>query len=473
MVTAAREGSRRVVASADKAAARIGIRPGQAVAQAQASVPGLVVVEADPAGDAIALGQLTEWCLRASPVVQADPPDGILIDVAGATHLFGGEQALMLDLVHRIERAGFSTRAALADTPGAAWGLARFGPDGIVPTGSSKEVVSLLPIAALRLPTDTGRALAMLGIERIGHLDTFSRAQLTLRFGSILADRHARVLGLAPDPLTPHVVHEQPRARIAFPEPLADAGGIGAALSDLAENLCRELARREEGLRQLDAVLRRVDGLPLGIRIGTAMPTRDPVHCGRLLVPRLDGIDPGFGIDEIVLVASRTEPLRERQLATAASTDFEASDPARLAGLIDRLGSRVGAEHVFRAEPVESRVPERSVRRVPPLAPRRGATWPATLPRPSRIIDPPEPVRALALLPDYPPTSFIWRRVRHVVRSADGPERVHGEWWRSDSDAAEMRDYYRVEDTRGRRFWLYRNAPSPSGTQWWLHGRFG
>jgi protein ImuB len=470
-VTAAREGSRRLVAAADEAALAFGLRPGQTIAHAQASVPDLAVVEAEPDADLAALGELARWCGRYSPIIQADPPDGAAIDIAGSAHLFGGETGLLRDLLRRVRRSGFSAHAGLADTPGAAWAMARFAGGGIVPAGAAAQSVAPLPVAALRLDAETCRALALLGVERVGQLAALPRAQLTRRFGRALFERYERVVGLAPDPLTPIVPREVPRVRLAFPEPLAHLDGLAAALEDLAGELCRELERRGEGLRLLDTVLRRVDGQPIALRVGASLPTRDPAHCVRLVGERLATIDPGFGIDEMALVAARVEPLRERQAEAVAPLDAECRDQAALAPLVDRLGVRLGQERVFRAAPVESRVPERSVKRIPALAPATGS-WPEALPRPSRIIDPPEEVQAMALLPDYPPTLFVWRRVRYRVRSADGPERVHGEWWRSDAETGEMRDYYRVEDEAGRRFWLFRNAPAPEGTRWWLHGRF-
>lgn len=430
------------------------------------------MIEADPDADRAALGELAGWCGRFAPVVQADPPDGVLIDTEGAAHLFGGEVGLVRDLLRRVRRAGFSAHAALADTPGAAWAVARHGGGGIVPVGGSVEVLADLPLPALRLDDGTVRALGLLGIERVGQLAAMPSAAIMRRFGRAPGDRMARAFGREPDPLTPLLPHDVPRVRLAFPEPIAHADGLAAAFAELAADLCRELERRGEGLRLLDALLRRVDGRPLGIRIGTAVPTRDPDHCTRLLGEKLDGIDPGFGIDEVALVASRAEPLRERQAEAGAATEDALCDARALAPLVDRLGVRLGPEHVFRLAPVESRVPERSVRRVHALAPATGGSWPPAFPRPSRIIDPPEEVRATALLPDYPPSAFVWRRVRHLVRAADGPERVHGEWWRSDGEAGELRDYYRVEDDKGRRFWLFRNAVSAEGTRWWLHGRF-
>lgn len=469
-----RDGSRRVVAAVDEAAHAIGLRPGLVLAQAQASVPGLTVVEAAPEADAAALIELAGWCLRYSPLVQPDPPDGVLLDVEGAAHLLGGEAALLDDLIRRLRRAGLCAQAALAETPGAAWALARHDPGAIVPPGGAREALARLPVAGLRLGEEACRGLALLGIERIGDLAGFRRASLTRRFGPEPVRRYDQAVGFVSEPLTALVPASLPQARRAFADPLGHLEGLEGAVVRLLPELCRDLVKRGAGLRRLDAVFRRVDGQPIGVRIGTAMPARDPAHLGRLLKERLGGVDPGFGIDEIVLAATRIEPLRERQLDARPRWDMgdRAEDPAELGPLVDRLSVRLGPDRVFRACPVESRTPERSVRRVPALAPPARSCWPAELPRPSRLIEPPEPVKAVALVPDDAPTFFVWRRVRYVVRAADGPERIRGEWWRDEAETASLRDYYRVEDTKGRRFWLFRDAPMAEGGRWWLHGRF-
>ena len=422
LATVVRDGSRRLLAAVDETALALGLRPGQAAAQAQATIPGLVLVDAALEAERAALLRLAGWCTRYSPVVQPDPPDGILFDTQGAAQLFGGEAALLRDVVRRLGRAGLSARASLADTPGAAAAMARHHPGLVVAPGGSAAALAGLPVGALRCPGETCRGLALLGIARIGDLLAFPRAQLALRFGPQLMARYDRAVGRAPDPLTALIPATVAQARLAFAEPIGHLEGLAAALALLAQELCDELARRRAGLRRLDIVLRRVDGQPIGIRIGTAAPTRDPAHLVRLVGERLAAVDPGFGIDEMVVAASRAEPLGEHQACVPlrAAQDGD-GDPAALGPLVDRIGNRLGAGRVYRAAPVESRVPERSVRRIPALAPATGTSWPAALPRPSRLIDPPEPVTAVALVPDDPPASFTWRRVRYLVRAADGP----------------------------------------------------
>ena len=138
--------------------------------------------------------------------------------------------------------------------------------------------------------------------------------------------------------------------------------------------------------------------------------------------------------------------------------------------MVDTLGVRLGQNKVFRLTPVESALPERSVRRVSALHPAEGAEWPKNLPRPARLFAQPEKIEAVAELPDHPPRLFIWRNRRHRVAKADGPERIHGEWWVNESETQLVRDYYRVETADGSRYWLFRDAPTEQGGCWWLHG---
>jgi protein ImuB len=215
-------------------------------------------------------------------------------------------------------------------------------------------------------------------------------------------------------------------------------------------------------------VFQRVDNVAQAIRIGTSKPNRDTKHLTKLLAERLVLVEPGFGIEEATLTASWIEALTERQ--TVGAHVAEAGSEVDVSPLIDTLRVRLGNERVFRLAPVESDIPERSARRVAATSRTDGATWPKDLPRPARLLSPPEQVQAIAEIPDSPPRFFVWRKVRHRVARADGPERILGEWWLSDQDIGLQRDYYRVETEGGERFWLFRDAPAESGGRWWLHG---
>jgi len=481
LLTASREGSRRLVMAVDAAAAGLGLRPGMAVAHAQAMVPDLRIEEADPAGDAAALARLAAWCLRFSPMASPSPPDGVWIDITGCAHLFAppdapeaGEPALLRQLTARLRQAGIGARAAVADTPGAAHAIARHAGDRIViaPVGHAKTALAPLPIDALRLPGETVQALRTLGFDTIGLLMAAPRAPLAKRFGSPLLHRLDQATGAAAEPIEPTIPPGTPRTRLGFPEPIATPEDLARAAALLTDRLCEKLQRRGLGACRVDLVFVRVDGASQAIRIGTAAPTRDAAHMLRLLKPQIETIDPGFGIESVSLTASLAVPLGARQ----SVSELVAEGGSDLAPLVDTLLNRLGAERVFRVAPVESDVPERSLAPIAPLARPNGDTWPSHLPRPARLFTPPRPIQAMALLPDNAPAHFIWRRRPHRVRHADGPERIFGEWWKDAAETWSVRDYFQVEDESGQRFWLFRRGDgqhdATGDLSWFLHGLF-
>ncbi|AWM86995.1 DNA polymerase Y family protein [Microvirga sp. 17 mud 1-3] len=470
LVTVHTVGARRIVRAACRAAQALGISSGMPFAQAQALVPDLHSIDATPEEDEASLRDLTRWAIGYSPIVAPDPPDGIWIDVAGAAHLFGGEEPLLQDLADRMARQGIAARIAIADAPGAAWAVARCGSGGIVAPGRTAEAVAPLPLRALRLPADTLNALHRLGIERIGQLAAMPRAPMVRRFGRDVALRLDQALGHAFEPISPLIPQETPMASRALADPIGRLEDLETLVRDLSLDLCGKLERRGKGVRRLDLLVQRVDQRGTSLRVGTARASRDPDHLARLFEERLQAVDPGFGIEEVVLIASKVEPLAETQ-AEAQGIAGDMAAEADLGRLVDRLGARVGLKKVYRLAPVESLVPERMARRIPALTPPTGSGWPPALPRPARLLDPPEEIVATALLPDHPPAFFIWRKIRHKVARADGPERITPEWWNGDVGAA-ARDYYRVETVEGGRFWIFRDAPMAQGGRWWLHGLF-
>jgi protein ImuB len=461
--------------AADDQARRLGLHPGMALAKAQALVPGLDVRPFTPDADAAALHDLALWALkRYSPIVAGDAPDGLILDITGCAHLYGGEAKLIEDLTDHLQADGIQARAAIADSWGAAHALARFSrePVLVVPPGDSRRRVLDLPITALRLTAEIVADLDMLGFETIADLLRQRRAPLVHRFGRDLGLRLDQVLGQTAEPIDPVVLPDVIAVKRIFAEPIGAAETIARYSEKLTFQLCDALENRGLGARRLDLLFYRTDNRVEAVRVGLAAPVRDARRLTRLLCDQIETVDPGFGIDRMRLTATVAEPLTLRQ------ADTEAPNVPDLSGLIDILGNRLGARNLYRLAPVESDVPERALRRVPPLTP-ISETWPETAhnwPRPQRLFAQVEEILAAAELPDNPPKFFVWKKVRYTVVRADGPERIFGEWWRRDPEIPAVRDYFRVEDETGQRFWIFRSGDGQhrdSGNyRWYLHGLF-
>jgi protein ImuB len=443
--------------------------------QAQALVADLVIQDADPEGDEHALEALALWALRRyAPIVAVDPPDGLVIETTGTDHLHGGEQAMLSDLLVRLTDAGVIARAAIADTWGAAHAVARYGdhPLTIVPASAAQIALTGLPIAALRLAPDLVATLRRLGFERIADLEAEPHAPFALRFGPEIGRRLDQAHGRLAEPIEPLRPAEMIEVDRAFAEPIGAPETIARYIGKLVAALCIGLERRGLGARRLDLLFELVDNRVEVIRAGTSQPVRDVKRLTRLLCDRIDTIEPGFGIERMRLAATLAEPLEARQSHTSLVDD----DIPDVSDLVDVLSNRIGAEALYRIAPVPSDVPERSVQRIAPMAPDAG-TWPDDWPRPSRLLPTPELIETIAVLPDHPPATFTWRGVRRRVKRADGPERVFGEWWKRDAELVAVRDYFRVEDETGERYWIFRAGDGEDTTtgshRWYLHGIFG
>lgn len=462
--------------AADVAARAAGLHAGMPAAKAQVLVPGLMLRDADPVEDGVGLERLALWVLqRFAPIVAADAPDGIVIDTTGADHLHGGEQAMLDALIGKLNMSGVTARAAVADSWGAAHALARFAASRatVAPPGHGPSVLTTLPLEALRLPRTLSADLRVLGFERIADLLAQPSAPLTLRFGPELGRRIDQALGELAEPIDPVRSPDLIEIRRAFAEPISAAETIARYIGKLTDRLCAALDEKGMGVRRLDLLCHRVDSRVAAVRVGTAQAVRDAKRLTRLLCDKIETIDPGFGIEVMTLAATIAEPLERKQVASSL---IEVATPD-VSDLVDILANRVGERAIYRAAPVASDVPERSVCRIPAMAPDSGATWPGHWPRPSRLLAHPESIETVALLPDHPPVSFTWRGVRRRVKRADGPERVFGEWWKRDAELAAVRDYFRVEDEAGERYWIYRAGDGEDAAtgshRWFLHGAFG
>jgi len=458
----------------DPAAAALGLFVGQKATDAMALVPELTTEDADPDGDLVALEALVHWCVRYSPAVAADPPDGLFLDITGVAHLWGGETVLLDDLLTRLQRQGIPARGGVAGSAGAAWAVARFGGGAaIIAPGAEAEALAFLPVTALRLEPQTAIQLARLGLARIGQIAALPRGQLARRFGPDALTRLDQALARGEEAL---VFNRPPTpwfARLAFAEPISAPDDLARASRDIATRLCARLLAEGQGARRFELAFHRLDGRAARLAIGLSLHGRDPAAIARLFAPMLETVDPGFGIEVVTLAASGVEPLAERQIGLDQVGDVAAEDG--VAPLVDRLANRLGDGRVWRAGAFPSHIPERAVARRDPFAAAPDATWPADRPRPVRLFARPEPIDAVAMIPDDPPISFRWRGQVRRVRRAEGPERLAEEWWRrppGETGPGHIRDYYRVEDDTGARYWLFRAGlyGGEEHPRWWLHG---
>jgi protein ImuB len=464
-------------------AMRAGLSPGLGLADARAICPQLATASAEPEKDAACLLALARWSGRYSPSLNVDGDDGLWLDVSGVPHLFGGARALLADMARRFAKLGFTARIALAETLGGAHALARYAHSSsvIVPQGKIGEAIAPLPVEALRLEHEISRLLRRLGLKRIGQLYDLPRTSLERRFHSRQAaeavlHRLDQALGVREEPHNLLLPAPDYAARLPFPEPLITHEGIVAGLDHLAGKLSEALTLANRGARRLSLTLYRADGTSAVVEAGLSAPCREPLHLVRLFADRINDIDAGFGVDLMVLAALATEPLLPAQ-----STFTRRDDRAKAEPLIDRLASRLSSAAVRRLAPFASHLPERAQTMLPALA--GSASWPkqsvSKPPRPPLLFAEPEPVDVLAEIPEGPPARFTWRRVTRRVVKAEGPERIAPEWWRELQEMrGKPRDYYRIEDEDGRRYWvfrsgLYQESEAKDLPAWYLHGVFG
>jgi protein ImuB len=486
-----RNGALRLEAVCARARAA-GLAPGLMLADARALVPKLQVRPAEPLADARLLEDLAAWCERYTPLVAIDRSHAqeaggaLWLDVTGCAHLFGGELELGADLLARLRGQGLKAAAGIADTPGAAWAAARHAPPGreIVAPGETRAALGPLPVAALRLEPELAAMLERLGLARIEQLYPLPRAALTARFGAALLTRLEQACGQAAEPISPRPPRPAHRAELAFAEPLLETRALAAVAPRLLAELCTGFELAGLGARRLTLAVYRVDNSTACVSIGTSRPCREARQLARLLAEKLEELDPGFGIERAVLAAEVVEPLLPEPLAWRGMGAGDLDQARDLAPLVDRLSNRLGEGAVAQLAPQASHLPERAQRRVPALVREKPEPFPERRrqdeapARPLRLLARPEPIEAVAPVPDQPPVLFRWRQALHRVARVRGPERLAPEWWRApEADPAVLtRDYFAVEDTEGGRFWLFREglylAGAASLPRWYLHGMF-
>lgn len=454
-----------------------GLVPGLSLAEARARFPHVRFEELDRDADAGFLAAIADWCDRYTPLVALDGPAGLLMDITGCAHLFGGEAGLMRDLADRMEGQGLAAGLAIASSAGPAAALAVHAPGTITRAGEEVALLSPLSCRALRFDPSVSATLDRLGLRRVGELLSMPRASLGRRFGAAFMEQFDFATGCSTRPLNPRrpvpaVIHE----RRLF-EPIGRVEDIESLILHLGQRLKPDLERLGQGVRQLELSLFRVDGVVERIALATARPIRDPVAIRRLFSERLKAIgderDAGYGYDLLRLSVLSMDVLVDDQ------SDFIASGVTaeKMVTLVDRLTARLGPGAVQSLRDGASHWPEKAQVLVAGFS---GSVEAAPAmefpPRPLRILDPPEPIEAISVLPEGEPIRFVWRRAAHRVLRLEGPERIEPEWWHDDVTTVApglFRDYFRIEDDAGRRYWMFREGlPDMRPARWFLHGIF-
>jgi protein ImuB len=493
-VLAAPDRGRKLVTAANLAAQAQGIDKGMAAADARAIIPSLQVLDERPALANKLLKALGEWCIRYTPLTAIDPPDGLILDITGCSHLWGGEKTYLVEIARRLQDSGYDTRVSIADTIGAAWAISRFGkitpashptsashltsashptPSArltpIIGPGGHATALLDLPPAALRLEPETLDRLYKLGLTRIGNIIHMPRSALRRRFGPQLLLRIDQALGREEEAIRPLLPIIQYQERLPCLEPIVTATGIGIALQRLLETLCSRLQQEGKGLRTACFSGYRVDGKIEQIGIGTNRPSRHIDHLFRLFENKIATMEPDLGIELFTLDAPKVEelsPLQERLWEGACGLE-----DIKLSELLDRLGDKIGTRNIHRYLPDEHHWPERSIKPASSLIEIANTPWRTDRPRPIQLLSRPEPIEVTAPIPDYPPMLFRYKNILHKIIKADGPERIEREWWLEEGP---HRDYYAVEDEAGARYWLFRSGhySADKPHRWFIHGFF-
>jgi protein ImuB len=460
---------RMVITSSNAMARAKGIGDGMVLADARAAVPSVVALDDKPELAQKLLIRLAEWCIRYAPVVAVDPPNGLLLDASGCSHLWGGDTAYLADIEKKLGARGYRVRTAMADTVGASWAVARFGgEDNIIPPGQQQKAILDLPPQALRLETDSLERLHKLGLHQIHQFIGMPRTSLRRRFGPLLLLRIDQAMGMVEEMLKPVVPAEPYQERLPCLEPIVTATGIEIALRQLLETLCHRLRQEQKGLRTAIFKGYRVDGRIVQMEIGTSRPTHHVNHLFKLFEVKISTMEPAMGIELFTLKAPKVEELlpEQEQLWEEAG----GLDDVRLAELVDKLAGKFGPSAVHRYLPDEHYWPERSFRPAISLQEKAITLWRVDKLRPLQLLNKPEKIDVSAPIPDYPPMLFRYKGKVHEIARADGPERIEQEWW---LQQGQHRDYYRVEDKEGHRFWIFRSGHyDDESFQWYVHGFF-
>lgn len=460
---------RSVIVASNAIAQEYGIVIGMALADARAIFPSLKVADDKPGLNEKLLTKIAEWCIRFSPFVSIDPPDGIIIDATGCSHLWGGDDHYVATISKKLKKCGYTTRIAIADSIGAVWGIARFSNQSlIIRNGQHVNALFELPPNALRLDNDTIDKLVKLGLRQVKDFISMPRSALRRRFGLQFLQRVNQALGIQEEIIQPLIPIEPYEERLPCLEPIATATGIEIALLKLLEILCKRLEEEQKGLRQAVLKCYCIDGRIESIEIGTNHPSHNEKHIFRLFESKISTIRPELGIELFVLIAPKVEDVQHLQQKIWENPG--GLNNIRLAELLDRIAGKVGENCIHRYLPDEHYWPERSFKQASTLNEKSSAQWIVDKPRPIQLLPNAEKIAVTAPIPDYPPMNFRYKGKLHIITNADGPERIEQEWW---LQQGQHRDYYYVEDEEGKRYWIFRLGHyDDKSYQWFIHGFF-
>lgn len=466
-VLRASEHGRMIITAANAIAEQQGIVRGMVLADARAMIPSLQVLDDKPDLANKLINRLAAWCIRFTPVVAVDPPDGLILDVTGCPHLWGGDIPYLQNIITKLYTRGYHVHAAMADTIGTAWGVARFSNSIVIEPGKHIEAFMLLPPQALRIEQEVVDRLHKLGLHQVKQFIRMPRTSLRRRFGNHFMMRLAQALGQQDEQLQPIEIPEPYHERLPCLEPIATAPGIEIALQQLLEKLCSRLQQEQKGLRKAILKCYRIDGKTEQVTIGTHLPSYHIEHLFKLFQLKLSTIEPALGIELFILEAPVVEDHYPQQEAMWQGVG--GLEDVRLAELIDRFATKIGAYAIHRYLPDEHYWPERSFKEATSLLAKPATVW-LDNPRPLQLLKVPERIDVTAPIPDYPPMLFRYKGKVINIAKADGPERIEQEWW---LQQGEHRDYYRVEDEAGNRYWLFRLGHyNEKVYQWFIHGFF-
>ena len=468
-VLSAADHGRMVITAVNKWALSKGIEPGTVVADARAIFPSLEVLDDDPSLSEKLLKAIAVWCIRYTNIVAIDPPDGIIMDVTGSAHLWGGEMKYIHDIHLRLKNRGYDVRATIADSIGAAWAIAHYGGNAIVESGKQMEALFPLPPSALRLELNVADRLHKLGLHQIRNFISLPRSALRRRFGKELILKLDQALGNEEEPIIPVQPIEPWRERLPCLEPIVTATGIEIALHRLLDAICKRMQQEGMGIRKAIFTGFRADGKLEKIEIGTHRATLNAKHLFKLFENKISTIEPDPGIELFMIEALKAEKISPHQEKLWDSI-CGLEDPG-LSEFMDRFANRFGNSPMRRFLPSEHYLPEKSFKESVSLDETSSTPWLIGRPRPLRILSRPELIEVTAPIPDYPPMLFRYLGKLHKIKKADGPERIEQEWWIQDGP---HRDYYSVEDEEGQRYWLFRSGHYQENEKpkWFIHGFF-